>query len=231
MAFGSLPLTALPLMKSPLVVFWHLLILIKGVVMSLQPKNICVTFLRLTIIAYRNEDFVQATMGYPTKTALRMAVGKGNLSSFPGGLTSAQINRYYYILEPSVKGHLTQERQGIQYTQLPDLSYPAPISPAHASNDAFPARLDSTTNVVFATCFQCTGKIYGDPIGRFIAPSISGNNYILIVYCYDSNTIDPIAMSSRTKEAQIATYNTVITLLKQRGFSPKLATLDNETSD
>ena len=81
--------------------------------------------------------FLQATMGYPTKTALRIAVGKGNLSSFPGGLTSAQINRYYYILEPSVKGHLTQERQGIQSTQLSDLSYPVSISPAHASNDAF----------------------------------------------------------------------------------------------
>ena len=59
---------------------------------------------------------LQSTMVYPTKTALRIAVGKGNVSSFPGGLTSAQINRYYYILEPSVKGHLAQERQGIQST-------------------------------------------------------------------------------------------------------------------
>ena len=80
-------------------------------------------------------------MGYPTKTSLRIAVGTGNISSFPGCLMSAQINRYYYILEPSVKGHLTQERQGIQSTQLPDLSYPASISPVHASNDVFPARL------------------------------------------------------------------------------------------
>ena len=112
-----------------------------------------------------------------------------------------------------------------------DRSYPASISPDRASNDAFPAQLDYTTNIVFATCFKYTGNIYGYLTGRFIAPSISGNSYILIVYCYDSNTIHPIAMPSRTKEAQIAAYNTVITLLKQRGFSPKLATLDNETSD
>ena len=45
-------------------------------------------------------------MGYPTKTTLAIAVDKGNLSSFPGALTSAQINKYYFILEPSVKGHL-----------------------------------------------------------------------------------------------------------------------------
>ena len=112
-----------------------------------------------------------------------------------------------------------------------DRSYPASISPDRASNDAFPAQLDYTTNIVFATCFKYTGNIYGYLTGRFIAPSISGNSYILIVYCYDSNTIHPIAMPSRTKEAQIVTYNTIITLLNQRGFSPKLDTLDNETSD
>ena len=38
-------------------------------------------------------------------------------------------------------------------------------------------------------------------------------------------------MPSRTKEGQIVAYSIFITLLKQRGFSPKLATLDNETSD
>ena len=73
--------------------------------------------------------------------------------------------------------------------------------------------------------------MYGDPAGRFIAPSISGNTYILVVYCYDSNTIHPIAMQSRTKESQVAAYQTVIALLKHRDFSPKLASLDNEMSD
>ena len=38
-------------------------------------------------------------------------------------------------------------------------------------------------------------------------------------------------MPSRTKEGQIVAYNIIITLLKQRSFSPKLATRDNETSD
>ena len=69
--------------------------------------------------------------------------------------------------------------------------------------------------------------MYGDPAGRFIAPSISGNTYILVVYCYDSNTIHSIAMQSRTKESQVAAYQTVIALLKHRDFSPKLASLDN----
>ena len=140
-------------------------------------------------------------MGYPTKTTLVITVDKGNLSSFPGALTSAQIKKYYFVLEPSVRSHLTPERQGIQSTILQLCSWPADLLPSSASNDAFPARLDFTTNLVFATCFQCSGKIFGDPVGRFIAPSISGNNYILVVYYYDSNTIHPIAMPSRTKES------------------------------
>ena len=42
-------------------------------------------------------------MGYPTKATLAITVDKGNLSSFP----SAEINKYYFVLDPSVKGHLT----------------------------------------------------------------------------------------------------------------------------
>ena len=78
--------------------------------------------------------------------------------------------------------------------------------------------------------FHYIGKIYGDTAGRFIVSSISSSNYILIVYYYDSNTIHPIAIPSRIKEANIADCNAVITLLKQRGFAPKLATVDNKRS-
>ena len=140
-------------------------------------KYFCNVLTPHNVIQERVKFFI-ATMGYPTKTTLAIAVDKGNLSSFPGALTSAQINKYYFVLEPSVKGHLTQERQGIQSTSLHLCSQPDQLSPSSASNDAFPARIDSTTNLVFATCFQCSGKIFGDPAGRFIAPSISGNNYI-----------------------------------------------------
>ena len=79
-------------------------------------------------------------MGYPTKTALVIAVKKGNKSSFSGALTSAHINKYYSVLEPSVKSHLTKERQGIQSTTLQLCSKPDKFSPYSASNDTIPAR-------------------------------------------------------------------------------------------
>ena len=170
-------------------------------------------------------------MGYPTKTSLSTAVKKSNLASFPGGISVKQINKHYTPIEPSIKGHLTQERQGIQSTQLPTISCNPEISPTSASNDAFPAHIDTKIDSVYVNCFKSTGKIFGDPTGRFIAPSIIGNNYILVIYNYDSNTIHPIAMPSRTKESLVTAYNTIISFLKSKGMTPTFATLDNETSD
>ena len=87
------------------------------------------------------------------------------------------------------------------------------------------------TNYIFAKCVPATGKIYGDSTGRFVATSISGNKYLLVIYDYDSNTIHAEGMPSNTKESQVTAYNTVIKLLQKRGCNPKLLKLDNVTSD
>jgi hypothetical protein len=34
-----------------------------------------------------------------------------------------------------------------------------------------------------------TGQVYTNQTGRFITPSSNGNNYLLILYDYDSNAI------------------------------------------
>ncbi len=41
-----------------------------------------------------------------------------------------------------------------------------------------------------------TGQAYMDLTGKFVAPSSAGNNYILIVYDYDSDGI--LAVSLKT---------------------------------
>ena len=63
-----------------------------------------------------------------------------------------------------------------------------------------------------------------------MAPSISENNYILIIYDYDSNTIHGPAMPDRKKESQVTAFEIILLLLKSRGLTPKLLRLDNETS-
>ena len=78
--------------------------------------------------------------------------------------------------------------------------------------------------------FQATGKIYGDPTGRFVAPSISGNEYILVVYNYDANTIHVEAFQSRQTIHIIDAYKKILGDLSAHGISPTLLTIDNEIS-
>ena len=53
---------------------------------------------------------------------------------------------------------------------------------------------------IFSAYAQATCTIHSDPTGRFIHPSVAGNNYYLVVYCYDSNSIYVEATTSRLAE-------------------------------
>ena len=53
-------------------------------------------------------------MGYLTKTSLAIAVKKGNVSSFPGGLTNAHIYKYYFVLEPSINVTLPKNDKAVR---------------------------------------------------------------------------------------------------------------------
>ena len=59
--------------------------------------------------------------------------------------------------------------------------------------------IPNKTNFIFAACMPITGQLFSDPTGRFVAPSISGNNYILVIYDYDSNPLHVQAMPNRKK--------------------------------
>ena len=73
-----------------------------------------------------------------------------------------------------------------------------------------------------------TGQMYMDLTGKFVAPSSSGNNYIMIIYNYDSNTILAIPLKNYKSESILATYKTGHTRLCAAGLQPKLQCLDNE---
>jgi hypothetical protein len=86
------------------------------------------------------------------------------------------------------------------------------------------------TGYIYADCQLATGQIYTDPTGHFLVPSISGNQYLLVLYDYDSNFIHAKPMKNRTKETILAAYRRVLILFKSRALQPKLATLDNKAS-
>ena len=96
--------------------------------------------------------FLQASMGYLTKSTIFTAVKKSNLASYPSGINEKQINRHYTSIEPSVKGHLTQERQGVQSTTVHTLTTGTALSRTSASNDALPAQIPRKTDALFVNC-------------------------------------------------------------------------------
>ena len=81
------------------------------------------------------------------------------------------------------------------------------------------------------TIIEPTGQIYTDQTGQFIAPSSNGNNYLLILYNYDSNSIHAEPLMSRSIKAIFTAYKTLHATLCKAGLHPKLQHLDNECSD
>eukprot|EP00957_Ditylum_brightwellii_P123394 9408426-Ditylum_brightwellii.AAC.1 len=94
--------------------------------------------------------------------------------------------------------------------------------------------LSERTNEHYIALYDINTKdssiTYANLTGKFPIPSISGNNYILVLYDYDSNTILAIAMKNRTEEEIICAYNVLHTHLTDRGLTPKFQILDNEAS-
>jgi hypothetical protein len=76
-----------------------------------------------------------------------------------------------------------------------------------------------------------TGKIYTDQTGRFIAPSSTGNNYLLVMYDFDSYFIWAQPMKSRSVTDILNAYKIVHRILFDAGLRPALQRLDNEFSE
>ena len=72
------------------------------------------------------------------------------------------------------------------------------------------------------------GKIYTDQTGRFPITSRKGNEYILVDYHYNSNTIHARPLKTRTGLELKSVYHKVHTFLTKKGSQPSLHILDNE---
>jgi hypothetical protein len=68
------------------------------------------------------------------------------------------------------------------------------------------------------------GQIYSDQTSRLFTASSNGNNYIMIIYDYDSNYIMPIPMKSRTAASILDAYKIGHARLVCKGPQTKNAT-------
>jgi len=84
--------------------------------------------------------------------------------------------------------------------------------PAPTLAPAFQERPDHRTHHIYTQCETITGQVGSDQTGRFVVPSTSRNNYIFVLYDYDSNSIHAEPIPNRKQESIKDAYEKVLRL-------------------
>jgi hypothetical protein len=175
--------------------------------------------------------FAHATLFSPALSTLKAALDRGFLPHFMG-LTAATLSKSPPHSVAMIKGHLDQTRKNQQSTK----AKPPPSSPLNGDPDPdrFPPsepKNDRTHHCFAAIIEPATGQIHTDQTGKFVVASSAGNNYIIVLYDYDSNSILVAPLRNRTAPCILAGYQTLHAQLVAAGLRPKLQRLDNECSE
>ena len=84
------------------------------------------------------------------------------------------------------------------------------------------------TNIVFHKTVDIIRKFYTDQTGRFPVTSIKGNNYIMVAYQYNYNTIHAEHLKTISSLDLNTDYQELHSLLTNRGLKPHPQILENE---
>jgi hypothetical protein len=135
----------------------------------------------------------------------------------------------------TIKGHLNEIQKNLRSTKkAPKESPTTPVSNIDKVDDWFPA--SEPSNKRSHHCYvglikpERYGQLYSDLTAQFPIASSKGNNYLLIIYDYDSNGILAQPMRTRTGPCILAAYKVLHEHLVAAGLHPKLQQLDNEAS-
>jgi hypothetical protein len=168
--------------------------------------------------------FAHAALFSPALSTLRKALEKGFLPPFTG-LTEAALARFPPSLEATAMGHLDAQRKNTRSTK------PKPQPPHEEElTDAFPPQPKKTTrtNACFLATTDPTHIVYSDQTGRLPHPSSTGNNYLVVAYDYDSNSILLRPVKSRAAAHLTAAIADIHATLTRGGCQPQFHRLDNE---
>jgi hypothetical protein len=182
-----------------------------------QANKLGGTTIKDAVVAYAH-----ATLFSPSLSTLEHALSNNFLTNFPG-LDLDTFRRHAPTSIPMDKGHLDQVRQNVRSTK-PKRHKPEP------DTDTNPNPITTTTHECFTAIFEPNGQVYSDQTGRFVIPSSSGNNYIMVLYDYDSNSIFAQPSKNRTAACILDAYKILHKHLTQAGLKPRLQRLDNECS-
>ena len=124
----------------------------------------------------------------------------------------------------TILGHLQQPRKGLRSTQEKLVH----SEPDTQQDQLQPSMHSDDTNLVFFKTVDLSGNIYTDQTGRLPVTSSKSNNYILVAYHYDSNTIHEEPLKTRSGLDLTTAYQKIHSLLTNIGLRPHLHILDNK---
>ena len=171
-------------------------------------------------------QFLHAALFSPCIKTLQQAIYNGNLISWP--IESLNFNKLIKTTTATEKGHLDQERK-----------YLHPTTPrANHNSEDFPSKINERTNNLFLNIIHpltqqssvLKQKSYMDLTGRFPHKSSRGNEYLFVLYNYDTNAILFEPLKNRQAKEITQAFNKCISKLSKNLLLPKLYVMDNECS-
>lgn len=128
----------------------------------------------------------------PVPTTWIKAIENGQFATWPG-LTPKLIRKYLPSSEYTAKGHLKQERHGLQSTKKIKAIPSTNKKDKKEKDELFPnsetPNVKTNELIISLTTINELIVVYTDLTDRFPIQSSKGNNYILVAYHPDANVI------------------------------------------
>ena len=113
------------------------------------------------------------------------------------------------------------KRKKLQFTKVDEDIVPTQNPNNVKAHDILCAIFDSN---------ELASKSLSDQTDKFPIKSTQCNQYIFVMYHYDTNTIDAVPIKSRNMEEIIKVWQTTFEILKKHGEAYSIHILDNECS-
>ena len=172
-------------------------------------------------------NFLHGAMFSPTVSTLRKAIRNKQLLTFPG-INDIDFTKYVEDSVPTNMGHIRQERKFLRSTKC-KISEETDVN--MNDHDYNPVK-EEKQYCLLSKLVPFTAKelAYGDMTGQFPYKSSRGNQYIYIMYDYDSNMILATAIPNRQAATIKKAWESMFLRLTKHGNKITHFILDNELS-
>ena len=189
--------------------------------------------------------YLHLSLFSPTKATLLRAIRNNHFVGWPCLSSAIHVQKHLRLEEPTIMGHMDQQRKNTRSTQRSTQRMPVPVAPTNdtitppndepehfLAPDGFtPVASTGRTHEVFLSVQDTpTGMVYTDQTGPFPITSSRGIKAVMLLYDYDSNAILVEGISSRGQSELLRAYQTLHGRLVHAGLRPKMQRLDNEAS-